>query len=69
MSESTEHVTHLVNCTQCDYWSVQPTISNADLARDQHELGMFNWRPGGSEPCGPCVIACIDRRDLNQTSG
>ena len=50
---------HIVNCRTCEYASIQPDMQNADLARDQHEKGMFNWR-GDSEPCGPCAISRLN---------
>lgn len=49
---------HKVTCTECDFETVEPDFSNADLARDGHELEMFNWRSG--ESCGPCEITEVN---------
>lgn len=48
-------MTYKVVCKSCDYETVEPDFSNADLARDNHELEMFNWR-SNEESCGPCEI-------------
>jgi len=57
---ATDGTKYIINCRECDFWSIEPDMQNADRVRDGHELEMFNWRDD-SEPCGPCVVAPMRR--------
>jgi len=66
--QSVDGTEYVVNCRECDFWSIQPDMQNADRVRDGHEKEMFNWHPD-EESCGPCAVAAIRTVDTGTDHG